>query len=218
MTSVSSAKIEEGMQRWEKDLPTIIVVLRHRTSIIEMWRYSSMMAYCTAAYQQSTIAKDTICQHRASFGKVHHISCLGSNNQSVMLFSRGSLALLAVVGAFVAPSDAWMGQKDAVTRKPFVTEKAEPNMVQDLNKHVLNFGFGCFLAAATSFAALGGPAPALADAGKFSYDPALGGPQSWSKLAVEGNQCNGKKQSPIAIRPTGCNLGANYELKVGARL
>lgn len=139
--------------------------------------------------------------------------------------SKSSLSCLFVVAGvlqlLLAPSAAWTSQKDmtAGSRKPFGkgAEKDSaivPNAFQDMNRQISTFGFGCFLAAATSFAALGGPGPAFADAGKFSYDPSLGGPETWSNLNVEGNQCSGSKQSPIAIRPTACNVGANYEMKV----
>ena len=132
-----------------------------------------------------------------------------------MMLSRGFTAFCVTV-LFAAPSQAWVGQHD-VSRNPFVatksavvnTNEATPASLADVGRQISTLGFGCFLAAATAFAT-----PAFADAGKFSYDPNLGGPETWSGLKVEGNQCSGSKQSPIAIKPTGCNIGANYEMKV----
>jgi len=127
-----------------------------------------------------------------------------------MRLSRGSFAF-AVLPLLATPTRAWLNQRDASYRATALssTEKTEwVSVLPESGRHVATLGVGCFLAAAV-FAS-----PALADAGKFSYDPNLGGPETWSSLQVEGNQCSGKKQSPIAIRPTGCNIGANYEMKV----
>lgn len=130
-----------------------------------------------------------------------------------MMLSRGSAAFCAL--ASVVQVQAWMGQHDlSKGKKAFLsapTEQVEPaSTLVDMGRQISTLGFGCALAAATSFAP-----PAFADAGKFSYDPNLGGPTTWSTLKVEGNQCSGTKQSPIAIKPTACNVGANYEFKVG---
>lgn len=115
--------------------------------------------------------------------------------------------------ACVVQVQAWMGQHDMSAKKAFVStpkDHVKPaTSLSDVGRQVASLGVGCFLAAATAFAS-----PAFADAGKFSYDPNLGGPETWSTLKVEGNQCSGSKQSPIAIRPTACNVGANYEFKV----
>jgi hypothetical protein len=126
----------------------------------------------------------------------------------------------AVVSAlFVAPCQAWVGQRGP---KEFAMPSLQQHPTKgsaipfaELGRQAATLGFGCFLAAATAF---GTVSPAIADAGRFSYDPNLGGPETWSTLAVEGNQCSGMKQSPIAIRPTACNVGANYEMKVRHKL
>lgn len=124
------------------------------------------------------------------------------------MFSRGFGAFVAL--ASVVQVQAWTAQRD-VAKKAFVPEQKETiNTLAEAGRHAASLGFGCFLAAATAFAT-----PAFADAGKFSYDPNLGGPETWSTLKVEGNQCSGSKQSPIAIKPTACNVGANYEFKHG---
>ena len=120
--------------------------------------------------------------------------------------TRFGIAFLSVL--LVAPTHAWTGMANNKVPKS-ITTTSESNVAADWGRHVTTLGLGCFLAAATSFAS-----PALADAGRFSYDPNLGGPETWSTLAVEGNQCSGRKQSPIDIRPTACNVGANYEMKV----
>ena len=132
-----------------------------------------------------------------------------------MMQSRGFTAACAAL-LLAAPSQAWVGQQHrpslVPTTKAITTTKETPNnLLADMGRQMSTLGFGCALAAATVF---GATSPALADAGKFSYDPNLGGPQTWSGLQVEGNQCSGSKQSPIAIKPTGCNIGANYEMQV----
>ena len=127
-----------------------------------------------------------------------------------MMQSRGFTAACAAL-LLAAPSQAWVGQQHRPSFVPKVaTPEEKPNLLADVGRQMSTLGFGCALAAATVF----GASPALADAGKFSYDPNLGGPQTWSGLQVEGNQCSGSKQSPIAIKPTGCNIGANYEMQV----
>lgn len=129
-------------------------------------------------------------------------------------------SILNIAGVFsllLAPSKAWMNQKDLISGRRTSSAsllKSEVNVLEDVGRQISTLGFGCFLAAATSFAAFGGPGSAFADAGRFSYDPTLGGPETWSSLSIEGNACSGQKQSPIAIRPTSCNVGANYEMKV----
>lgn len=114
-------------------------------------------------------------------------------------------AFCAVAG--LVQAQAWMGQHDIT--KAFMPSTKEPVGPANVGVQAASLSFGCFLAAATAFST-----PAFADAGKFSYDPSLGGPETWSTLKVEGNQCSGSKQSPIAIKPTACNVGANYEFKV----
>ena len=123
--------------------------------------------------------------------------------------------MLALVGALLlSPSEAWVvGPRQPVANPPKPATESK-SQVSELSRQLSTFGVGCALAAATAFAGFGGPSPAFADAGRFSYDPALGGPETWSQLKVEGNQCSGRKQSPIAIRETGCNVGANYQMKV----
>ena len=69
--------------------------------------------------------------------------------------------------------------------------------------------------AATAGAAASAASAAAKPASTFSYDPgSSNGPYGWSSLNIEGNQCGGKKQSPIAITPSGCNVGANYKMEV----
>ena len=80
---------------------------------------------------------------------------------------------------------------------------------------------GAAAAATAGAATVGATATVAAAAPKptggssFSYDPGeSNGPYGWSNLNIEGNQCGGKKQSPIAITPSGCNVGANYKMEV----
>ena len=117
-------------------------------------------------------------------------------------------AVVGVLQLLVAPTQAWMPQKGAASSPKAQVDVSKK--VEEFGRQLSTFGVGCIFAAS----AVAGPSPALADAGKFSYDPNLGGPETWSNLNVEGNQCSGAKQSPIAIRPTACNVGANYEMKV----
>jgi carbonic anhydrase len=58
-------------------------------------------------------------------------------------------------------------------------------------------------------------APASATGGNFSYDPEHPlGPDDWETLELEGNQCGGKYQSPIAIKSAACTEYADYKLRV----
>ena len=151
----------------------------------------------------------------------------------MMMQSRGFTAFCcaAAVLLLAIPSQGWIGQqhsfvadkKSAMTTtstssSSSAAETTSPmSFLADcsLGRQMSTLGFGCVLAAMTAFGGVAVPtSPAWADAGKFSYDPNLGGPQTWSGLQVEGNQCSGSKQSPIAIKPTGCNIGANYEMQV----
>jgi carbonic anhydrase len=49
----------------------------------------------------------------------------------------------------------------------------------------------------------------------FSYDPeAENGPANWSKLEIDGNQCGGSSNSPIAVYTRACDRWGNYEFQV----
>lgn len=49
----------------------------------------------------------------------------------------------------------------------------------------------------------------------FSYDPnSATGPAYWGDLAMEDNECNGKKNSPINIATSSCTQFADYQLTV----
>jgi carbonic anhydrase len=66
-----------------------------------------------------------------------------------------------------------------------------------------------FLAAAPmgAFAASKGAA--------FSYDPNVEtGPAFWKDLPIEGNVCNGKKNSPIAVESMSCTQFEDYKFTV----
>jgi len=139
-----------------------------------------------------------------------HLLPVQQPTETKVMLSRGFLC--ATLFLSVSTSQAWIGPKPFAARSTPTVEQYEPSTVPPLKetgRQIFTLGFGCFLAAATVFAS-----PAFADAGKFSYDPNLGGPENWSALQVEGNQCSGSKQSPIAIKPTGCNIGANYQFTV----
>jgi hypothetical protein len=84
------------------------------------------------------------------------------------MMPRSFLLLVAASGSLWSATEAWIPTKD-VTRKTFVagpekTQVATTNDHQknqffsDLGRHVSTVGFGAFLAASTSFAALGGGA------------------------------------------------------------
>jgi len=58
---------------------------------------------------------------------------------------------------------------------------------------------------------------AHADEGSFSYDPSSStGPASWGDLALEGNQCNGQKNSPIAVQSRPCDRFEDYVFMGGS--
>jgi carbonic anhydrase len=51
--------------------------------------------------------------------------------------------------------------------------------------------------------------------GVYSYDPASPeGPSHWGDVALVNNQCNGRKNSPIAVQDPGCTKYADYNLTV----
>ena len=55
----------------------------------------------------------------------------------------------------------------------------------------------------------------FAAGGDFSYDPASDkGPANWGSLELEGNQCDGTANSPIAVITTSCDKFADYGLNV----
>lgn len=80
---------------------------------------------------------------------------------------------------------------------------------------------GAVAAGAATAGSMAPPAVATVAPAKssvFSYDPSSqGGPASWSTLNIEGNQCGGSKQSPIAIKPTGCTVGGNYLMEANPK-
>jgi carbonic anhydrase len=57
--------------------------------------------------------------------------------------------------------------------------------------------------------------PASATGGNYSYDQEHPlGPDDWETLELEGNQCGGNAQSPIAIESFECSEYADYKLTV----
>ena len=71
------------------------------------------------------------------------------------------------------------------------------------------FSAACFLAIAAKTQLASGASAA------FSYDPlAENGPQNWAKLPLEGNVCNGNKNSPVAVETRSCDKFANYTFSV----
>jgi hypothetical protein len=51
--------------------------------------------------------------------------------------------------------------------------------------------------------------------GAHSYNVASPqGPSHWGDIAVVDNQCNGRKNSPIAVKDPGCTMYADYNLTV----
>jgi carbonic anhydrase len=51
--------------------------------------------------------------------------------------------------------------------------------------------------------------------GVFNYDPTSPlGPSHWGDLHIDGNQCNGRKNSPINVEDPGCTIFADYKLTV----
>jgi carbonic anhydrase len=70
----------------------------------------------------------------------------------------------------------------------------------------------CFTLA---IAVLSAAVPASAALGEYSYDPDHPlGPASWADVELEGNQCGGNEQSPIAIESIDCTEYADYKLTV----
>jgi hypothetical protein len=52
----------------------------------------------------------------------------------------------------------------------------------------------------------------------FSYDPLSDvGPANWGLLPLDGNQCDGEKNSPIAVATSACTLYANYHFDVSTK-
>jgi carbonic anhydrase len=65
------------------------------------------------------------------------------------------------------------------------------------------------------FALLAAPAVVRGSEAKFNYNPdSPYGPAFWGDLKIDNNQCNGDKNSPIAIETSCCDVKANYTLKV----
>jgi carbonic anhydrase len=51
--------------------------------------------------------------------------------------------------------------------------------------------------------------------GVYSYDSASPfGPANWGDVVLDNNQCNGRKNSPIAVEDPGCTIYADYNLNV----
>jgi carbonic anhydrase len=49
----------------------------------------------------------------------------------------------------------------------------------------------------------------------FSYDPnSEYGPEHWGDLLIDGNQCNGSSNSPVAIESGGCDRYEDYKFSV----
>ena len=56
--------------------------------------------------------------------------------------------------------------------------------------------------------------PTMAGSG-FCYDENTEcGPSNWGTLQIDGNQCDGTKNSPIAIEDTGCTMYLDYDFQV----
>jgi carbonic anhydrase len=55
--------------------------------------------------------------------------------------------------------------------------------------------------------------------GFFSYDPEHEyGPDNWYNLAIDGNVCDGKKNSPIAVETHGCDRFEDYSFVVSCHI
>ncbi len=51
----------------------------------------------------------------------------------------------------------------------------------------------------------------------FSYDPdADNGPDHWKDLEIDGNQCGGESNSPIAVETHGCDRYEEYTMSVSS--
>lgn len=49
----------------------------------------------------------------------------------------------------------------------------------------------------------------------FSYDPNSDvGPDNWGLLPIDGNECDGENNSPIAVTTSDCTRYANYQFDV----
>jgi carbonic anhydrase len=71
------------------------------------------------------------------------------------------------------------------------------------------FTFAYFLSIATA------PVVHASTAAQFSYDPdSVYGPQNWGNVAVDGNACDGMKNSPIAVETTSCDRFEDYVFAV----
>jgi carbonic anhydrase len=56
---------------------------------------------------------------------------------------------------------------------------------------------------------------AASEGAAFSYDPNVEtGPAYWGDLKIEGNVCNGKKNSPIAVKSMSCTQFEDYKFTV----
>ena len=59
---------------------------------------------------------------------------------------------------------------------------------------------------------------AMAADGEFSYNPAAdNGPANWGAVPVDGNACNGQKNSPIAVTTGKCDRFEDYTFSVSVR-
>jgi carbonic anhydrase len=58
--------------------------------------------------------------------------------------------------------------------------------------------------------------PALSNAaGEYSYDPDNEfGPANWASVEMDGNQCGGDKNSPVAVEVAPCDEFKDYKLTV----
>jgi carbonic anhydrase len=84
---------------------------------------------------------------------------------------------------------------------------------QQQQTHNMLFSRRSFLTALVALTAL--PLFTIAAEIVYSYDAAsLEGPSHWGDIAVVDNQCNGRKNSPIAVEDPGCTMYADYNLTV----
>jgi carbonic anhydrase len=62
---------------------------------------------------------------------------------------------------------------------------------------------------------LAAPAAYAATSAAFSYDPnADNGPSNWGDLVIDGNACDGEKNSPIDVATRACDRFGSYKFSV----
>jgi carbonic anhydrase len=62
---------------------------------------------------------------------------------------------------------------------------------------------------------LAAPGAYAATGAAFSYDPDVeNGPSQWGALEIDGNACDGEKNSPIAVATGTCDRYEDYKMDV----